>query len=67
MKTRRSWILLSVLIVVIIVALVISLYPPDYLPYAPTTQDGETPPIAPSGLTGQAVSYSGNKSQNSGR
>ena len=58
MKTRRVWILLSVLIVVIIVVLFISLYPRGYLPYAPTTQGGETPPTAPSSLSGQADSYS---------
>lgn len=58
MKTRREWILLSVLIVLIIVVLVISLHPLDYLPYIPTTQNGKTPPTAPSGLSGQAISYS---------
>jgi len=58
MKTRRGWILLSVLIVLVVVVLVISLYPRGYLPSTPTIQDGETPPTAPSGLSGQAVSYS---------
>ena len=46
------------LIVLIIVVLVISLYPRGYLPYTPITQGGETPPTAPSGLSGQADSYS---------
>jgi hypothetical protein len=58
MKTRGKWILVCLLIAVTIVVVVIFLHARGYQPFAPVIQDGETAPIAPSGLTGQAVSYS---------
>jgi hypothetical protein len=58
MKTRREWFLLSLLIVVIIVVVGIFLHARGYQPWAPVILNGKTAPIAPSGLTGQAVSHS---------
>jgi hypothetical protein len=58
MKSGRKWILLCVIVVLITILLVIFLGPRGYLPYAPTIHSGETPPTAPSGLSGQANSYS---------
>jgi len=58
MKTRRERFLLGLLIVVIIVVVGIFLHVRGYQPPGPVIPDGKTPPIAPSGLTGQAVSHS---------
>jgi hypothetical protein len=58
MKTRRERVLLSVLIAVIVVVVVILLHGPGNQPYTPVIQNSNTAPIAPSGLTGQAVSSS---------
>jgi len=58
MKTRRQWFLLSLLIVVIIVVVGILFHARGYQPWGPVIMDGKTAPIAPSGLTGQAVSHS---------
>ncbi len=58
MKTRREWFLFCLLIVVIIVVVAIFLHAHGYQPTAPAIQNGKTAPIAPSGLTGQAASYS---------
>ena len=58
MKSRREWFLLSVAVVLIVVVVAVLLHSRGYLPYAPTTHNGETPPTAPSGLSGQADSYS---------
>jgi hypothetical protein len=58
MKTRRQWFLLCLLIAAIIVVVGIFLHARGYQPFAPVIQDGKTSPIAPNGLSGQAVSYS---------
>lgn len=58
MRNKREWFLLSVAVVLVIVIVAFLLHSRGYLPYGPTTQNDETPPIAPSGLSGQADSYS---------
>jgi len=58
MKTRRQRFLLGLLIVVVIVVVGIFLHVRGYQPSSQVIPDGKTPPIAPSGLTGQVVSHS---------
>jgi hypothetical protein len=58
MRSRREWFLLGVVIVLVIVVLAIFLYGRGYQPFSSIIQGGNTPPAAPTDLSGQAVSYS---------